>query len=72
MTFPVPYTKLPESVKLKTKNGEVIGLSFHAEEMATWWAEAENTEFGEKDKVKENFWSQFKPFIDKVSLWFIY
>jgi len=35
-------------------------LSEEAEEIATWWAEAENTEFGEKSKVKENFWNEFK------------
>ena len=61
MTFPAPYKRLPKSVHLKTKEGKQnIELSEEAEEMATWWAEAGNTEFGEKQKVRENFWGEYK------------
>ncbi len=61
MTFPAPYTKLPSKIKLKVKSTkEKLDLSDEAEEMATWWAECELTEFGEKEKVRENFWGTFK------------
>jgi len=62
MSFPAPYKKLPDSVKLfHGKNP--INLSLEAEELATWWAECELTEFGSKSKVKENFWNSFKVFL---------
>lgn len=35
--------------------------------MATWWAEVELTEYGEKEKVKENFWLDFGQKLPKVS-----
>mmetsp|Transcript_29798 Transcript_29798/g.45437 ORF Transcript_29798/g.45437 Transcript_29798/m.45437 type:complete len:331 (+) Transcript_29798:226-1218(+) len=66
MTFPAPYMKLPSSVKLKLKaSQEKLELTEEAEEMATWWADCELTEFGEKEKVRENFWNTFKSKIDK-------
>lgn len=35
------------------------------EEIATWWADVENTEFGEKEKVIKNFEGEFLSSIDK-------
>ena len=53
-------------MKLKA-SGEAIELPHEVEELATWWAEVETTEFGEKDKVKENFWLDFGSRLDIVS-----
>ena len=69
MTFPPAYKPLPTGVKLFAKAGkQKIDLSLPMEELATWWAIEEQTEFGAKDKVKENFWLTFKLAMDKVSI----
>lgn len=52
-------------MKLKA-TGEAVELPHELEELATWWAEVEVTEFGEKDKVKENFWLDFGSKLDAV------
>jgi len=57
MTFAAPYNPLPQNIKLQIKNTkQEIPLSLEKEELATWWAEAEVTDFGMKKIVKENFW----------------
>jgi DNA topoisomerase-1 len=68
MKFPLAYQPLPKGIQVKIKaTGKPMELPQEAEEMACWWSEAENTEFGEKAKVKENFWLDFGQKLDKVS-----
>jgi DNA topoisomerase IB len=69
MTFPEAYKPLPSDVKVKYKaSGKPIDLPLEIEEIACWWSSAEGTEFGEKEKSKENFWLDFKNMLDKVSI----
>ena len=68
MTFPPAYQPLPNNIRMKLKvNGEKVDLPHELEELASWWAEAVGTDFGEKDKVKENFWLDFGKKLDPVS-----
>lgn len=61
VTFPPAYEALPGNVKLRVKaTKKDINLSLENEEVATWWADAEVTDFAAKDKVRENFWLSFK------------
>ena len=65
VTFPPAYKPLPTEVKLKVKaTGLAVDLPAEHEEMATWWAEVEVTDFGKKQKVMENFQAEFLPKID--------
>lgn len=68
MTFPAAYKPLPKDVRVKyskDKGAEKIEFPIEVEEIACWWSEAEVTEFGEKQKSKENFWLDFKSKLDK-------
>ena len=57
---------MPDSVTLKIKStGEKVPLAPEVEEIATWWAEVENTDFGVKEKVIKNFEGEILPNIDK-------
>ena len=68
MKCPNAYQPLPKGVRVKNKaTGQPLELPQEAEEIACWWAIEQNGEFGEKTKVKENFWQDFKAKIDKVS-----
>lgn len=65
ITFPPAYQALPSNIKLKNKEtGEELTLLPEVEEMATWWAHVENTDFGLKEKVVKNFEGEFLPNID--------
>lgn len=46
-------------LRIKASKKDIV-LSLEDEEVATWWADAELTEFAAKDKVRENFWLCFK------------
>lgn len=51
-------------MKIKS-TGEEIELAPEVEEIATWWADVENTDFGVKEKVIKNFEGEFLHNIDK-------
>ena len=71
MTFPPCYSRLPSTVSLLNKAGTPVPLTEKYEEFATWWSETETTDFGQKQKVRENFWAQFKAGVPKVSSNFV-
>lgn len=49
VSFAQAYQPLPKSIKLKLKNsGEPLDLPEDIEEIVTWWADCEETEFGKK------------------------
>ena len=67
MTFPQAYQPLPSNVKVKFKSsGKPIDLNLEAEEAACWWSLDETKDFGQVQKVKENFWFEFKSMVEKV------
>lgn len=48
----------PHGVKVKFK-GEPLELSPELEEICSWWASVEGTDFGDKPLVKRNFSEAF-------------
>ena len=53
-------------MKVKFKSsGKPIDLNLEAEEAACWWSLDETKDFGQGQKVKKNFWFEFKSMVEE-------